>query len=315
MHLGVFTDGFEAFDLEDMLTTCERLGIKGVELGCGGWSQIPHIPVDDLLSGKLTADEYLKPFKVHGVAIDALNGAGNVLHPINGKADREILKKAFKAASMLGVKTVVANSGLPAGGPDDKCPNWVTTHWPFENFDILDYQWNEVAIPVWKEIAAEARSYGVRIAFELHPTCLVYNLRTFEKLCNGVGNCKDVLGINMDPSHMMWMGGDGREVVKAVPESIFHVHLKDVVFHKEQELLNGNLDNQRGANMADRSWSFDVPGAGRGGQWWEEFLKTLNEIGYNGILSCELEDYSGYPKKTLERAVGFMKPLVSKYPD
>ena len=110
---------------------------------------------------------------------------------------------------MLGVKTVVANSGLPAGGPNDERPNWVTTHWPPENYDILDYQWNTVAIPTWKEIAEEARSYGVRIAFELHPTCLVYNLQTFERLCEGVGDCKDVLGINMDPSHMMWMGGDG----------------------------------------------------------------------------------------------------------
>lgn len=315
MHIGVFTDGFEAYSLEDMLATCEGLGIKGVELGCGGWSQMAHVPADDLLSGKLTAEEYLRPFREHGIQIDALNGAGNVLHPVHGKRDREILTKAFQIASMLGVKTIVANSGLPAGGPDDKCPNWVTTHWPPENYEILDYQWNTVAIPAWKEIAEEARTYGVRIAFELHPTCLVYNLQTFERLCEGVGDCKDVLGINMDPSHMMWMGGDGRDIVRAVPESIFHVHLKDCVFHKEPQMVNGNLDNKKGADMAARSWSFDVPGKGRDKAWWSSFLQVLHEADYNGILSVELEDYTGFPKNPLAEAVQFMKPLAEKYPD
>ncbi|MDO4617777.1 MAG: sugar phosphate isomerase/epimerase [Lachnospiraceae bacterium] len=315
MHIGVFTDGFEAYALEDMLKTCKEYGIKGVELGCANWSQHAHVPVDELLSGKLSVEEYMKPFKEYGIHIDALNCSGNVLHPVEGAQHREGVSKTLKIASMLGVKTIITTSGLPAGGPEDKRPNWVTTHWPPENYEILNYQWNEVAIPAWKEITEEARSYGVRIAFELHPTCLVYNLYTYERLCEGVGNCKDVLGINMDPSHMMWMGGDGRELVKAVPESIFHVHLKDVVFHDSKRLVNGNLDYKKGAVMEERSWSFDVPGKGRDAEWWKDFLKTLCEAGYNGILSVELEDYSGFPKNPLKEAADFMKPLVEQYPD
>lgn len=315
MHLGVFTDGFEAYSLEDMLETCERLGIGGVELGCANWSKAPHVPVDDLLSGKMAAADYLETFKRHHVQIDALNCSGNVLHPVEGAQHRAGVRKTLQIASMLGVKTVVATSGLPAGGPEDKRPNWVTTHWPPENYEILDYQWNQVAIPAWKEIAGEARGYGVRIAFELHPTCLVYNLDTFERLCEGVGDCKDVLGINMDPSHMMWMGGDGRELVRAAPASIFHVHLKDVVFHEGKRLVNGNLDYKRGADMDARSWSFDVPGKGRDGLWWSNFLETLKAAGYNGVLSVELEDYTGFPKNPLAEAVQFMKPLVAGYPD
>ena len=38
MHIGLFTDGLAAYSLEDTLATCEKLGIKGVELGCGGFN-------------------------------------------------------------------------------------------------------------------------------------------------------------------------------------------------------------------------------------------------------------------------------------
>jgi sugar phosphate isomerase/epimerase len=314
MHIGVFTDGFEKYSLEDMLATCKELGITAVELGCANWSQAPHIPVEDLLSGKLEPTDYLMIFKKYGIQIDALNCSGNILHPVNGQDHLDGMIRTFKVAQMLGVKTIVTTSRLPAGGPDDKRPNWVTTHWPPENYEILDYQWN-LAIKVWKEIVNEARKYEVRIAFELHPTCLVYNLQTYEKLCEGVGDCKDVLGINMDPSHMMWMGGDGREIIKVEPQQIFHVHLKDVEFHLENMKVNGNLDNKRGADITERSWSFVGPGKGRNTEWWKDFLTTLNEAGYNGILSIEIEDYSGYPKNWIREAAEFMTPLVARYPD
>ncbi|SJM49360.1 sugar phosphate isomerase/epimerase [Gulosibacter sp. 10] len=313
MHIGVFTDGFERYGLTDMLMTCEQLGIRGVELGCANWSKAPHVPVEDLLSGATSREEYLDQFERHGVQIDALNCSGNILHPIEGAAHRDGLSRTMSIAAMLGVNTVVTTSGLPGGSPTDRRPNWVTTHWPPENHEILAYQWDEVAIPVWREIVEEARALGVRIAFELHPTCLLYNLSTFEHLCERIGDCKDVLGINMDPSHLMWMGGDGRELVRRAPESIFHVHLKDVVFHEHQQLVDGNLDFRQGANISERSWSFDVPGKGRDAEWWSLFLDTLKTAGYDGILAVELEDYTGYPKNPLREAVEFISPLLADY--
>ena len=223
-------------------------------------------------------------------------------------------KKTFKLAKRLGVQTVVMTSGLPAGGPEDKCPNWITTHWPPENYKFLDYQWNTVAIPIWKELTSDARSAGVRIAFELHGASLVYNLQTFQHLCEGVGDYKDVLGINMDPSHAMWMGGDGREVIRAVPKSIFHVHLKDVVTNEQQCMLNGTLDYKPGDDQKARSWIFDVPGKGHGQKWWTDFLEALREAKYDGSLSIELEDYTGRPKEPLAEAVKFMQPLIKARP-
>ena len=67
--------------------------------------------------------------------------------------------------------------------------------------------------------------------------------------------------------------------------------------------------------MEARSWSFDVPGKGRDEAWWTSFLKELDKAGYNGILSIELEDYTGQPKNPLAEGVAFMKPLVTAYQD
>lgn len=314
MHFGVYTDTASLFDVNSILDTCTELGLTGVELGAANWNDKPIVPVEELLSGKITSKEFRKPFEEKGIRIDALNCSGNPVHPVKGLKHKQGLINTIKVASILGIKTIVTCSGLPAGAPDDKTPNWVTTHWPPENHKIQKYQWNEVMIPFWKEIVPIARECGVRIAFELHPTMMVYNLYTYLKLVEGVGDCLDVLGINMDPSHMMWMGGDGREIIKAVPKQIFHCHLKDVVYHDKNRLVNGNLDNKIGTSEY-RSWNFDVPGKGRNIQWWTDFLQALKEAGYDGILSFELEVYDGTDKKVLADGVDFMKTIAEQYLD
>jgi sugar phosphate isomerase/epimerase len=312
MHYGIYTDTAGLFDLDEILDTCNKNGITGVELGAANWNETPVVPVKELLSGEMQPEVFKKKFEERGIRIDALNCSGNPVHPVEGKKHEEGLLNTIKLASLLGVKTVVTCSGLPGGGPEDKTPNWVTTHWPPENHKILEYQWDEVMIPFWKKIVPIARECGVRIAFELHPTMMVYNLYTYKKLCEGVGDCYDVLGINMDPSHMMWMGGDGREIIKAVPSQIFHCHLKDVVYHDNNRLVNGNLDNKPG-DSPERSWNFDTPGRGRDAEWWSGFLATLKEAGYDGILSFELEVYDGTEQETIRRGVDFMNTIARDY--
>nr|WP_300339743.1 hypothetical protein [Actinomyces sp.] len=85
--------------------------------------------------------------------------------------------------SLLGVGAVVLMSGLPteARGP---CPSWVTTSWPPETQSILDYQWNDVAIPYWKEVDAYGYERGVRHAVEMHGAQLVYNVHAKDTRVN-----------------------------------------------------------------------------------------------------------------------------------
>lgn len=66
-------------------------------------------------------------------------------------------------------------SGLPVGCPGDKTPVWITGSWPPETIETLRYQWEEVAIPKWKELVAIAKDRGIkRISLENHAQQLVY---------------------------------------------------------------------------------------------------------------------------------------------
>ena len=103
---------------------------------------------------------------------------------------------------------------------------WIVTSWPPETEEILRYQW-KAAVPVWKALAARARDHGVkRIALEFHGWQLVYNVETLRRLRSEVGD--DILGVNLDPSHLFWMGADPVEVARALADCIYHVHIKDV---------------------------------------------------------------------------------------
>ena len=65
---------------------------------------------------------------------------------------------AIRAAGLLGQTRVVTMSGLPGGEPGATVPNWVVNAWNSGSLDVLDYQWDEVAVPFWREIDALARS-------------------------------------------------------------------------------------------------------------------------------------------------------------
>ena len=53
---------------------------------------------------------------------------------------------------------------------------------------MLDYQWNEVAIPYWKELAAFARDNGVRLAVEACGSQLVHSVPTMFRLIEAAGD-------------------------------------------------------------------------------------------------------------------------------
>ena len=97
----------------------------------------------------------------HGLAISALNCSGNPLHPgETGRRHREVTSQTIRLAGMLGVSRVVLMSGCP-GGPGDANANWVTTAWPPEAARVLQWQWDEVVIPYWRGLVAEAQAAGV----------------------------------------------------------------------------------------------------------------------------------------------------------
>ena len=155
----------------------------------------------------------------HGVTISAFNANGNSLHPTDGERQHRVVEQAIALSRHFEVPRVNLMSGLPGGGPDDRFPNWVTAAWPPETAQMLDYQWNEVALPYWRKLADHARGEGIReLCLEMHGNQLVYNLPGFLRLHGEIG---DIVGLNFDPSHLLWMGADPIEVVMVQSEPDF----------------------------------------------------------------------------------------------
>ena len=155
MKLGFVSDSLGGMSFEALLDNAVRLGVSGVEVNTGGWSTAPHF---DLQSMKASADsrrDFAKAFENRGLEIIALNANGNPLHPTQPEQG-ECLKDTIRIAGDMGIKTVCAMSGLPAGREGDLMPNWVVSSWPPETQAILRYQWEEKLLPFWTEIAALA---------------------------------------------------------------------------------------------------------------------------------------------------------------
>ena len=88
---------------------------------------------------------------------------------------------------MLGVDRVILMSGCP-GAKGDKHPNWITVAWPPETTEILEWQWNEVLIPYWRDLVKFANGKKIRhLCLELHGGQNVYNVETLFRLREAAG--------------------------------------------------------------------------------------------------------------------------------
>ncbi len=260
-----------------------------MEVATGNWSNAPHADLATLVSSTEARDEFVEKVSARGLAISALTANGNQLHPTSGKQQDQVVRDTIELASAIGVPTVVLMSGLP-GAQGDSSPNWVTTSWPPENLDILAYQWNRIAIPYWKELAAIARDKGVKLAVEACGGQLVHNTSTMFRLIEATGG--DVVGANLDPSHLMWMGADIPTVIRTLGTAIFHVHAKDIRVNDWIAARDGLLDTVPITEPGSRAWNYVTLGLGhpRGATFWADFVYNLRAVGYDGTLNIEHED-------------------------
>lgn len=307
MKIGFVSDSLGGRSFEDLMDQAKRLGVDGVEVNTGGWSTAPHFDLAKMKSSASARKNFLKAFSDRGLEVISLNANGNPLHPTDPKQG-ECLKDTIRVAGELGIKTVCTMSGLPAGSAEDKLPNWVVSSWPPETQTILDYQWNKVLFPFWHEIVALAKQHGVeRIALELHGNQCVYNVPMLLKLRKEVG---PVVGANLDPSHLFWMGADPLIAAETLGEAVFHVHAKDTFLNAPVQATTSLLENGSLTDIPSRSWSYITLGYGHGETWWRQFCYRLKMGGYDGWLSIEHEDVLLNSLEGLEKSVALLKSVM-----
>lgn len=184
-------------------------------------------------------------------------------------------------------------------------PNWVISSWPPETQTILKWQWEERLLPYWEKLARAAKKAGVeKLCVEMHGNQLVFNVPTLLRLRRAIG---PIVGANLDPSHLMWMGADPLAAIDALGEAIFHVHAKDTFINTPVCATTSRLENGSLMDIPGRAWSYITLGYGHGESWWRDFCYRLRMVGYDGWLSIEHEDVMLSRLEGVRRSVALLK--------
>ena len=310
MELGVLTNLYASKSLDETLSILHGMGVTMAEIGCGGYPGKAHCDPKDLLNDDAALAEFKATFEKYDMKISCLSCHGNAVHPDKAiaKAFHDDFVDAVLLAEKLGVDTIVTFSGCPGDHEGAKYPNWVTCPWPEDFLAILEWQWNEVLIPYWKETAAFAKAHGVtKIAFEMHPGFAGYNPETLMKMRAAVG---DVIGANFDPSHLIWQGIEPVAAIRYLQGAIYHFHAKDTKIDKINTAKIGVLDTKHYGDELNRAWVFRACGYGNDATYWKEIVSALRLTGYDKVMSIEHEDSLMSIDEGLTKAVDFLKPIL-----
>ena len=309
MKISVLANLYGQKSLDEALQIITGLGVHTVELGAGGYPGKAHCNPAELLADPAKYDAFIATLAKYDVSVCALAVHGNAVHPdpeIAVSFDKDF-REAVLLAEKMGIDTVITFSGCPGDAPGAKYPNWVTCPWPDDFLKVLDWQWNEVLIPYWKEAGAFALAHGVsHIAFEMHPGFCVYNPETLLRLRAAVG---DVIGANFDPSHLIWQGMDPVAAIRELQGAIYHFHAKDTKIDHYNTAKNGVLDTKHYGDEIHRAWVFRTVGYGNGETYWRDMVSNLRLCGYDRVLSIEHEDSLMSIDEGLAKAVAFLKDI------
>ncbi len=310
MKLGVFTCLLSNLPLEEALKYFQSLGIEMIELGVGGYPGNSHADPEVLLHDAEKLAQFKALIANYNMQISALSCHANPVHPqkeVAAEFDKAI-RNAILLAEQLGLSQINTFSGCPGDSENAKYPNWVTCPWPNEFSELLDWQWNAVLIPYWKDLVAFAKAHGVnKIALELHPGFCVYNTDSLLRLREAVG---PEIGANFDPSHLIWQGMDPVACIRKMGEAIFHFHAKDTKIDAMNTAVTGVLDTKPYGDEINRAWVFRTVGYGNEAAYWKDIISNLRMVGYDYAISIEHEDSLMSQNEGLSKAVAFLKNVL-----
>lgn len=315
MKLGVFTVLFAQKKLEEALDYIAAQGLHAVEIGTGNYPGNAHCDPDLLLADDQALKEFKHAVESRGLIISALSCHGNPLHPQKAIAQQfhETYVKTVDLAERLEVPVVNTFSGCPGDHENAKYPNWPIAPWPNDYQEILTWQWNEKIIPYWKEWGQYAADRHVKIGLELHGGFSVHSPATLLRLREEAG---EVIGANLDPSHMWWQGIDPVQAIHILGKAgaIHHFHAKDTSIDPVNIHKHGVTDMQSYTLMSDRAWQFRTVGYGHDLKVWADMMSALRLVGYDYVVSIEHEDGLMSINEGFSKAVSNLKQVLIEEP-
>lgn len=278
MELGILTAPFEDMALGDVATWAGPNGFSAMEVACwpasGGekrrYAGTSHINVDGLSTSQ--GAEITSELAGQGISISGLGYYPNPLHAEADHRDEVIghLMKVITAAGTMGVPVV----NTFVGG--DRALN-------------VDENWTR-AVEIFSPIVAHAQSAGVRLCFENCPMIFSYdewpgghNIAYSPKIWRRIfDQWGDAVGMNFDPSHLIWQFIDQTRFIKEFGGQMAHVHAKDVMVDRDGLYENGVMSTGMGWQIPRLCGLGDVD--------WGDFFSGLYRAGYDGPVIIEHED-------------------------
>ncbi|MCH9023658.1 MAG: sugar phosphate isomerase/epimerase [Planctomycetes bacterium] len=307
----LFTGQWADLPLEEMAKKAAGFGYDGLELACWG----DHLEVDKAAIDKGYCEKQLGILKKYNLKMFAISNhlAGQlVCDPNNdsrsdgfapaecaGDAEKKrqwadkTMKDTARAAKNLGLKVVNGFTGSSIWHMLYSFPP-VTDEMIDDGFKYFAKMWNPI-LDVFDEC-------GVRFALEVHPTEIAFDIVTAKRALEAIGH-REAFGFNFDPSHLIWQMVDPVFFLNEFSDRIYHVHMKDAALQ-----LNGRsgiLASHLNFGQAERGWDFRS--LGHGDVNFEEIIRTLNHIGYDGPLSVEWEDSGMNRDHGAKEACAFVK--------
>lgn len=302
--------------LETLAKMAAGWGYEGLELACWG----DHMDVERAAVDKSYCEKQLSILKKNKLKIFSISNhlAGQLVCDRNddscsdgfapkecaGNADKkrqwavENMKNSARAASNLDINVVNGFTGSPIWHKFYSFPP-VTAQMIDEGFEYFANMWNPI-LDVFDEC-------GVKFALEVHPTEIAFDIITAKRALESL-NYRNTFGFNFDPSHLYWQMVDPVLFLNEFSDRIYHVHMKDAALH-----LNGRtgiLASHLDFGHKDRGWDFRS--LGHGNVNFEEIIRALNHIGYNGPLSVEWEDSGMDREHGAKEACDFVKRIDFK---
>jgi sugar phosphate isomerase/epimerase len=310
----LFTGQWADLPLDELAALTSAWGFEGLELACWG----DHFEVDRALAepdyvaakrallerheqrcwalgGHLVGQAVCDPIDARhrGILPPEVWGDGEPEGVRRRAAER--MKDTARAAAQLGVTQVNGFTGSSI---------WHLVYsFPPNDFDAVERGYQDFA-ERWGPIIDVFDAEGVRFGLEVHPTEIAYDFVTTRKTLDAIDN-REAFGINLDPSHFAHQFLDAAAFAIEFADRIYHVHVKDAVV-----TLNGRtgvLGSHLNFGDPRRGWDFRSPG--RGGVNFEEIIRALNQIQYDGPLSVEWEDVGMDREAGAREACQFVKNL------
>jgi sugar phosphate isomerase/epimerase len=310
----MFTGQWADLPLADLARKCKGFGYDGLELACWG----DHFEVQKALEDngycvkkrELLEKNNMQVFAISAhlvgqAVLDNIDARHKAILPdyvwgdgdpagVNARAAEE-LKNTARAAQKLSVEVVNGFTGSSIWHLFYSFPP-VPSQMIDDGFKLFADRFNPI-LDVFGEC-------GVKFALEVHPTEIAFDLYSAQRALEAIDR-REEFGFNFDPSHLQWQGVDPVEFVRAFPDRIYHVHMKDaiVTLNGQSGILSSHL------NFGDPKRGWDFRSLGRGGVNFEEIIRALNHIGYTGPLSVEWEDSGMDRDQGAKEACDFVKKI------